>query len=504
MSDPVKTLLALWLCLVGLASGKAVYTAAPPLEKFSVKFSKTLEISPPETQASIREIDLLNYDCASGHTYGPFGETIYARGQKADSCPFRFATKYYDQETGLYNFGRRFLDPITGQFLSRDPLGEKESLNLYQITGGDPINYVDVDGLAKVALDGKSNLTAIGQIILDIAKGDPNAARSLLMAKQVDAETAGIAVTGDGGEDSVRNVTRAIETAVGNAQEDGRDEWRMIAAKAGLSGERYFGGYKDAWMTAKLAEYAPMIAANAGAAIQLRNAERAVNDKATADQNSAPYKLREFLDAPFDVAAFLISAGAATDVTTGNAVTWNSWNNGGGFGLAEVTPGERAFATAMVFLPVGRVGGVADDFVRVGARGRSFAGTALKPWGARGANFFENTARNATRNPGSRKLVLGHFARDGASYQKVAAHYNATYFKVDDWNAVTKGLTQDEIWNINESFLTQQLKQGKHILFSHDPLSARPRSFFEREVNFLQDLGFGFRQKNPWTWEAFK
>jgi len=33
-------------------------------------------------------------------------------------------------------------------WLSRDPLGEKEDLNLYRLTGGDPINYVDVDGLA--------------------------------------------------------------------------------------------------------------------------------------------------------------------------------------------------------------------------------------------------------------------------------------------------------------------------------------------------------------------
>lgn len=322
------------------------------------------------------------------YAYSPFGESIYARGPYASSCPFRFQAKYLDQETGLYMFKHRPYDPITGQFLSRDPLGEKESINLYQLTGGDPINYVDRDGLAKVALDGKGNLTAIGQIILDIAKGDPNAARSLLMTKQMDAETAGIAVAGDGGEDSIRNVTRAIETAIGNAQEDGRDEWKMIAAKAGLSGERYFGGYKDAWMSAKLAEYAPQIAANAGAALELRAAERAMNDKATAYQNSAAYKLREFADVPFDVAAFGISAGAATDVTTGNAVTWNSWNNGGGFGLAEITPGERVFAASLVaFGPVSRGAGFVDDFVddfvRVGARGRSFAGTALKPWGAK-------------------------------------------------------------------------------------------------------------------------
>ena len=315
------------------------------------------------------------------YAYGPFGELIYARGPNASSCPFRYATKYWDEETRLYNFGKRFFDPITGQWLSREPLGESESLNLYSYCGNDPVNFVDVLGLAKVATDGRGNLTALGQVILDVAKGDPNAARSLLMASQVSAEISGANVAGQAqGEDAIRNVTRAIETAVGQAQSDGRNEWKLIAPQAGA--DSYFGGYKDAWMSAKLAEYAPMIAANAETAIQLRAAERTVNDKATAYQNSAAYKLREFADVPFDVAAFGISAGAASDVTTGNAVTWNGWNNGGGFGLAEVTPGERAFATAMVFLPVGRVGGVADDFVRVGFRAeRSFARTAARPWG---------------------------------------------------------------------------------------------------------------------------
>ncbi len=113
-------------------------------------------------------------------------------------------------------------------------------------------------------------------------------------------------------------------------------------------------------------------------------------------------------------------------------------------------------------------------------------------------------ARNATRNADSDKLVLGHFAREGTSYQKVAAHYKATYFKVDDWNAVTKGLSQDEIWRINETFLTQQLRQGKQVLFSHNPANARAGSFFEREVDFLRELGYTFRQKNQWTWEAVR
>ena len=122
----------------------------------------------------------------------------------------------------------------------------------------------------------------------------------------------------------------------------------------------------------------------------------------------------------------------------------------------------------------------------------------------RSAEWFNDVARNATRNPDSDKLVLGHFSRDSVSYQKVAAHYDATYFKVDDWNTVTKGLSQDEIWRINESFLDQQVIQGKQILFSHDPLNARPASFFEREVNYLRELGYEFRQKNQWTWEAVR
>jgi len=120
------------------------------------------------------------------------------------------------------------------------------------------------------------------------------------------------------------------------------------------------------------------------------------------------------------------------------------------------------------------------------------------------AGWFESTARNATRNPHSDKLVLGHYAHEGSSYQKVASHYEATYFKVENWNEVTKGLSQDEIWRINEIFLTQQLRQGKQVLFSYDPLKAKPGSFFEKEVYFMQELGYRFQQKNQWTWEAVR
>jgi RHS repeat-associated protein len=82
------------------------------------------------------------------YAYGPFGEKIHANGPLAQLNPWRYATKYFDAETGLYYYGKRYLDPVTGQFLSREPLGESESLNLYSYCHNDSVNQVDVLGLA--------------------------------------------------------------------------------------------------------------------------------------------------------------------------------------------------------------------------------------------------------------------------------------------------------------------------------------------------------------------
>ena len=93
----------------------------------------------------------LNKDLLASYAYGPFGEKISATGQLANSNPWRWATKYFDEETGLYYFGKRYLDPVTGQWLSRELLGESESLNLYSYCHNDPVNRVDVLGLAEIA-----------------------------------------------------------------------------------------------------------------------------------------------------------------------------------------------------------------------------------------------------------------------------------------------------------------------------------------------------------------
>jgi RHS repeat-associated protein len=100
-----------------------------------------------------------NRTLVAEYAYGPFGELIHAKGPMAQINPIRYATKYYDSETGLYYFGQRYLDPVTGQWLNREPLGESESVNLYSYCHNDPVNNVDRLGLATTLVSGEASIS---------------------------------------------------------------------------------------------------------------------------------------------------------------------------------------------------------------------------------------------------------------------------------------------------------------------------------------------------------
>ena len=85
-------------------------------------------------------------DSFKRHEYGPFGELIRATGPMAKVNPFRFSTKYQDDETGLVYYGYRYYDPGTGRWLSRDPIEEKGGLNLYACATNNLVNHIDVLG----------------------------------------------------------------------------------------------------------------------------------------------------------------------------------------------------------------------------------------------------------------------------------------------------------------------------------------------------------------------
>jgi RHS repeat-associated protein len=78
---------------------------------------------------------------------GPFGEVIRATGPMAKANPFRFSTKYQDDESDLLYYGYRYYSGSLGRWISRDVVGETGELHLYSFCHDDPVQSWDLLGL---------------------------------------------------------------------------------------------------------------------------------------------------------------------------------------------------------------------------------------------------------------------------------------------------------------------------------------------------------------------
>lgn len=92
--------------------------------------------------------------------YFPFGQTSDRRNIKSR---YRYIGKMRDEETGLLYYGARYYDPVTGRFISSDPLyatpgslsqqehevflGNSQRLNLYSYVLNNPVVFIDPNGL---------------------------------------------------------------------------------------------------------------------------------------------------------------------------------------------------------------------------------------------------------------------------------------------------------------------------------------------------------------------
>lgn len=79
----------------------------------------------------------------------------YGRGEliKGNFVPdFQFTGLLYHDRSGLIVALRRFLNPVTGTWLSREPDEEVEGVNLYRYVENNPVNYRDPSGRFAVVL----------------------------------------------------------------------------------------------------------------------------------------------------------------------------------------------------------------------------------------------------------------------------------------------------------------------------------------------------------------
>ena len=79
--------------------------------------------------------------------YIPYGEVFVEERNSQFSTNYLFNAKELDNETGLYYYGARYLDPTGAMWLSVDPLFEKYAgMSPYNYCAGNPVKMVDPDG----------------------------------------------------------------------------------------------------------------------------------------------------------------------------------------------------------------------------------------------------------------------------------------------------------------------------------------------------------------------
>jgi RHS repeat-associated protein len=92
-------------------------------------------------------VNVANGGVTAQYEYGPFGELLRVTGVSAKANPFRFSTKYQDDESDFLYYGYRSYNPDTGRWLSRDPIEERGGKNIYEFVANSPIRFYDKLGL---------------------------------------------------------------------------------------------------------------------------------------------------------------------------------------------------------------------------------------------------------------------------------------------------------------------------------------------------------------------
>jgi RHS repeat-associated protein len=81
------------------------------------------------------------------YQYDPYGNLVGMAGPLAEANTFRFSSKEWHANSGLYYYGFRYYEPNLQRWLNRDPLDEDGGVNLYSFVGNAPMIWADSYGL---------------------------------------------------------------------------------------------------------------------------------------------------------------------------------------------------------------------------------------------------------------------------------------------------------------------------------------------------------------------
>ena len=99
--------------------------------------------------------------------YLPYGELLVDEHSSSEEMPYKFNGKELDEETGLYYYGARYMQPVASIWYGVDPLTEKyPNMGAYVYCAGNPIRFSDPNGQ-----DWWDKVKGFGAALVDNATG---------------------------------------------------------------------------------------------------------------------------------------------------------------------------------------------------------------------------------------------------------------------------------------------------------------------------------------------
>ncbi|MEE3486253.1 MAG: RHS repeat-associated core domain-containing protein, partial [Bacteroidales bacterium] len=143
-------------------SGKAKgeYSNNKSKNSENAQFEGDIRFYHPDHLGRTTVVTDLDGEVTQNVAYIPYGEVFVEQRNGTWNTPYLFNAKELDEETGLYYYGARYLDPTGTRWLSVDPLFEKYvGMTPYGYCAGNPVKLVDPNGEDIYVFDEDGNFS---------------------------------------------------------------------------------------------------------------------------------------------------------------------------------------------------------------------------------------------------------------------------------------------------------------------------------------------------------
>ncbi|WP_176013903.1 RHS repeat domain-containing protein [Victivallis sp. Marseille-Q1083] len=116
-----------------------------PLTVFDAAANKTYFYH-TDGNKNITDITDLSGISVAHYEYSPYGHLIKSSGTYAITNVLTWSSEYLDRENNLIYYNFREYDPKIGRWLSKDPIGINDRINVLSFVRNDPVSSYDING----------------------------------------------------------------------------------------------------------------------------------------------------------------------------------------------------------------------------------------------------------------------------------------------------------------------------------------------------------------------